>query len=63
MDIYNGLKDVVVGDASKTLLMMEDKDGFRPLELAVHANCVQLFNAIINTPDVHLYKRERKGLI
>ena len=55
------LAELEVEDVRK-LLMMEDTDGLRPLELAVHADCLQMFNVIINTPGVYLVNRQRKGL-
>ena len=47
----------------KELLLIEDDYGLRPLEFAMHASCVQLFHAIVNTPGVYLVTRERKGLL
>ena len=46
----------------RTLLHMEDKDGLRPLELAVHMGCLCLAKAILNTDGVYLVKLERRGL-
>ena len=46
----------------RSLLLMEDKEGFRPLELAVHAGCLGLAKAILNTEGVYLIKLERRGL-
>ncbi len=60
--IYNQLLNELEETDIKALLMMEDKEGLRPLELAVHASCLQLFNAMINTSGVYLVNRERKGL-
>ena len=46
----------------RTLLHMEDKEGLRPLELAVHTGCLGLAKAILNTDAVYLIKLERRGL-
>ncbi len=59
---YKQLLKELPGSEIKSLLMMENKEGLRPIELAVHAGCLQIFNCIINTPDVYLAKRVRKGL-
>ncbi len=59
---YKQLLKELRRDDIKSLLMMENKEGLRPIELAVHSGCLQMFNCIINTPDVYLAKRVRKGL-
>ena len=62
VQIYKGLLGELDTEDVQKLLMMEDTDGLRPLELAVHAGCLQMFNVIINTPGVYLVNRQRKGL-
>ena len=62
VQIYKRLLEELDTEDVQKLLMMEDTDGLRPLELAVHAGCLQMFNAIVNTPDVYLVNRQRKGL-
>ena len=63
VEIYKRLQRELDRKVLRDLLMMEDKFGLRPLELAMHASCIQLFHTIINTYGVYLVKRERKGLI
>ena len=62
VQIYKRLLSELAAEDVRKLLMMEDTDGLRPLELAVHAGCLQMFNAIVNTPGVYLVNRKRKGL-
>ena len=62
VEVYKQLLKELEEETIRSLLMMEDANGLRPLELAVHAGCLQMFNAIINTPGVYLVNRERKGL-
>ena len=62
VNIFKRLLGEVDTEDVHKLLMMEDINGLRPLELAVHAGCLQMFNAIINTPGVYLVHRQRKGL-
>ena len=62
VQIYKRLLSELAAEDVRKLLMMEDTDGLRPLELAVHAGCLQMFNAIVNTPGVYLVNRQRKGL-
>ena len=62
VQIYKRLLSELAAEDVRKLLMMEDTDGLRPLELAVHAGCLQIFNAIVNTPGVYLVNRQRKGL-
>ena len=60
--IYCQLLNELEEEDIHKLLMMEDANELRPLELAVHAGCLQFFDAIINTPGVYLINRQRKGL-
>ncbi len=46
----------------QALLLMEDKEGMRPLELAVHCGCLILARNILNTDGVYLVKVQRRGL-
>ena len=46
----------------RALLHAEDKNGLRPLELAVHTGCLSLAKAILNTDGIYLIKLERRGL-
>ncbi len=62
VSIYKQLLSELTESDVRTLLAMEDKQGLRPLELAMHASCLQLFNAIMNTPGVYLVNIQRKGL-
>ena len=62
VQIYRRLLEELATEDVQKLLMMEDTDGLRPLELAVHAGCLQMFNAIVNTPGIYLVNRQRKGL-
>ena len=62
VQIYKRLLSELPVEDVRRLLMMEDTDGLRPLELAVHVGCLQMFNAIVNTPGVYLVNRQRKGL-
>ena len=57
--IYTTLQKILSPFEIRNLLLMEDKEGLRPLELSVHASCLLIFDAIINTQDVYLVKKER----
>ena len=59
---YNKLKSILQQEVLLELLKMVDKDGLRPLELAVHASCIEMFNAIINTEVMYVLKKEELGL-
>ena len=59
--IYNDLKTRLVQKDLNTLLLMEDHEGLRPLELALHLGCIEIFHAIFNTHGLYLLKSERRG--
>ena len=61
VSIYNRLIVQVGHKRMNTLLRMEDFEGLRPLELAVHLGCIKLFYAIFNTPGIYLLKSHRQG--
>ncbi len=61
VNVYNRLKDDTQIESVKALLFMEDSDGLRPLEFAIHLGCLGMFEAIFETQDVYLVKKERKG--
>ncbi len=59
--IYKRLKGDISSDTLAYLLMQEDLEGLRPLEFSMHLGCLEMFEAIFDTEDVYLVKRERKG--
>ena len=59
--IYNRLRRTFSVDELNTLLKMEDFEGLRPLEFAIHLGCIKMFDAIFNTDGVYLIKSQRKG--
>ena len=59
---YNELKSILRKEELLELLKMDDKDGLRPLELSIHASCMEIFNAIINTELIYVLKKEQMGL-
>ncbi len=61
VDIYKRLKQDISPDTLAYLLMQEDLEGLRPLEFSMHLGCLGMFEAIFDTEDVYLVKRERKG--
>ena len=61
VEIYNRLKCDIALEDLRFLLHMEDFEGLRPLEMAVHLGCFAMFDAIFNTEHVYLVKMERKG--
>lgn len=54
--------DLVTFDDRKRLLLSENKDGLRPVELAAHYSCLRFFTAIVETPGVHMSHIEQKGI-
>ena len=61
ISIYNDLKTSLFHRDLKTLLQMEDHEGLRPLELAVHLGCIQIFHAVFNTHGLYLLKSGPHG--
>ena len=59
--IYNRLRRTFSVDELNALLKMEDCEGLRPLEFAMHLGCIKMFDAIFNTDGVYLIKNKRKG--
>ena len=55
--IYNRLKILLTVEELDILLKMEDYEGLRLLEFAVHLGCIKLFDAILNTVGVYLIKK------
>ena len=44
------------------ILKQDDLTGLRPVELALHLDCISLFDHIINTPEEYLAKTTQTGL-
>ncbi len=59
--LYSKLQIMIDSIDFIMLLKGEDLEGLRPLEMALHYGCLQLFDAIINTPDIYLVNIEEKG--
>ncbi len=59
--LFNKLNVIIGTNDFINLLKEEDLEGLRPLEMALHYGCLQLFDVIINMPDIYLAKVEEKG--
>ena len=60
--IYKHLLKCLPHFQIEALLRMEDKEGLKPLELAVHSGCLCLCKAILNAENVYLAKLKGRGL-
>ncbi len=49
VETYKFLKDLLTLDEMRKLLMMENNQGFRPLEHAAHLATIELFESIMET--------------
>lgn len=60
---YHYLHCIIPNDKFTQLLMMENSDRVRPLELAAHLQTIRFLDAIMNTPGAYLVKQKQCGLI
>lgn len=58
---YMYLQNILASSQIKQLLLMENWQGFRPVEMAANLGCTLLLEAIFETKGVYLVKEERKG--
>ncbi len=59
---YHYLEQLLELDKMKNLLMTENNDSLRPLELAAHLGVFPLFEAILETDNVYMTKEEIYGI-
>ncbi len=62
VQIYNNVKNSMPTEEHTNLLLQEDLEGLRPIEMALHCGCILLFEQIINTPGYYLAKIETRGM-
>ena len=60
--VFNVIMETISLENKKILLLSENRDGLRPLELAAHYSCLKFFKAILETPGVHISHIEQKGI-
>ena len=60
--VYRKLVTILDKPQMTKLLMHENKDGVRPLELAVHLGCLCLYECMQLTPGVYVTKTLEKGV-
>lgn len=63
LDTYIYLQDLLPRNQFSELLVMENSDRVRPLELAAHLQTMRLLDAIMNTPGPYLVKQKQCGLL
>ncbi len=61
VSVYKWLKYDISKKELNSLLMHEDYEELRPLEMAIHLSCICMFDAIFNTRDIYLIKKEKHG--
>ncbi len=61
LETYDQLKVGLQQEDLNILLKMEDFEGLRPLEFAIHLGCVQMFDAIFNTEGLYLVRKDIRG--
>ena len=61
-DLYCMISDYLPRTTLKSILLQEDKDGFRPLELAANTGTFGLFLDIFHTKGVYLTRECTKGI-
>ena len=61
-DLYCMISDYLPRTTLKSILLQEDKDGFRPLELAANTGTFGLFLDIFHTRGVYLTRECTKGI-
>ncbi len=62
VQLYKNVKNSIPDVDMTKLLLQEDLEGLRPIEMALHYGCILLFEQIINTPGYYLAKTETRGL-
>ena len=62
-DLYCIISDYLPRTTLKSILLQEDNDGFRPLELAANTGTFGLFLDIFHTKGVYLTQRVHKGYL
>ena len=63
VSVFNWLLGKLDKPLVEQLLMHENADGLRPLEMAAHLGCIFLYEAIHLTPGVYLVKSRKSGVI
>ncbi len=61
--LYKKLQEMIERQEFFKMLKQEDLEGLRPLEMALHYGCLQMFDVIVNTPEIYLMKVEEEGQI
>ena len=62
VSVYKHLLTILTGENGKELLMQENKEGLRPLEMAAKLGCVLLYESIQATPNVYVSKTIHIGM-
>ena len=60
-DMFDVITESVSHKELKTLLYQEDRDKFRPLELAAKLSVFGVFEKILNTEDIYRFSKWREG--
>ena len=60
--VYHAIVEIMGDEDRKRLLLSENGDSLRPLELAAHYSCLKFFKSILETPGVHTSCIQQKGI-